>query len=74
MVLTLKEQKRLKVNPDMASGEMKDLEAASVLGLSVGQVTRLMAGYRKKGAARLAHGNRGRVPHDKMAEQVREEY
>ncbi|GAF80179.1 unnamed protein product, partial [marine sediment metagenome] len=35
-------------------------EAAEVLGLSLRHVKRILAAYRKEGAAALAHGNRGR--------------
>ena len=42
-----------------------------VLGLSIRQVRRLLARYREEGAAALAHGNRGRSPHNKLADGVR---
>jgi transposase len=42
-----------------------------VLGLSVRQVRRLLARYRKEGAAALAHGNRGRSPYNKLDDGVR---
>jgi len=45
--------------------------ASGVLGLSVRQTRRLLAGYRKEGAAALAHGNRGRSPHNKVGDAVR---
>lgn len=38
-------------------------EAAEVLGLSLRHVRRILAAYRKEGAAALAHGNRGRKSH-----------
>ena len=44
-------------------GKIMSREAAEVLGLSLRQVRRLLAAYRKEGAAALAHGNRGRKPH-----------
>jgi len=37
-------------------------EAVEVLGLCLRHVRRLVAAYRKEGAAALAHGNRGRKP------------
>jgi len=37
-------------------------ETAEVLGVSERQGWRLLAAYRKEGAAALAHGNRGRIP------------
>jgi len=39
-------------------------EAAEVLDLSERHVKRLRGAYRKEGAAALAHGNRGRKPHN----------
>lgn len=44
-------------------GWMRGREAAEVLGLSLRHVRRILAAYRKEGAAALAHGNRGRKPH-----------
>ena len=41
------------------------------MGLSVRQVRRLLARYRKEGAAALAHGNRGRSPYNKLDDGVR---
>jgi len=38
------------------------IETAEILGVSERQGWRLLAAYRKEGAAALAHGNRGRVP------------
>jgi len=37
-------------------------EAAKVMGVSERQGWRILAAYRKEGAAALAHGNRGRMP------------
>jgi transposase len=64
VTLTEEEQKRLIVIGELNAGRVKGREAAVVLGLSVRQVRRLLAAYRKEGAAGLAHGNRGRSsPH-----------
>jgi transposase len=41
------------------------------MGLSVRQVRRLLARYRKEGAAALVHGNRGRSPYNKLDDGVR---
>ena len=35
-------------------------EAAEILGLSLRQIKRILAAYRREGAVALAHGNRGR--------------
>jgi transposase len=37
-------------------------EAAKIMGVSERQGWRILAAYRKEGAAALAHGNRGRTP------------
>ena len=41
-------------------------EVAKTLGLPLRHVRRLLAAYRKEGAAALAHGNRGRKPHNTL--------
>ena len=43
-------------------GRMTGREAVEALDLSLRHVRRLLAAYRKEGAAALAHGNRGRKP------------
>jgi transposase len=57
-----REQQRLVVLNRMLMGDLTGVEAAAALGLSVRQVRRMLAAYRKEGAAALAHGNRGRTP------------
>lgn len=44
------------------SGAVSSTEAAGLLGITERQVRRLRAAYRKRGAASLVHGNRGRRP------------
>ena len=62
MILTATEQVRLVVLNRVLVGDLTAAEAAAALGLSVRQVRRILAAYRKEGAAALAHGNRGRTP------------
>lgn len=62
MSLTGAEQIRLVVMNRMLVGDVTAADAADALGLSVRQVRRILAAYRKEGAAALAHGNRGRIP------------
>jgi len=69
----MKEQKRLKVMTELDAGRVKAREAAAVLGLSIRQVRRLVAAYRKEGAAGLAHGNRGRPSVHRLSDQVRDQ-
>ena len=62
ITLNSKEQKRLMVLSKVDRGELPAAQAAALLGLSVRQVRRMLAAYRREGAAGLAHGNRGRQP------------
>jgi len=62
VILTATEQVRLVVLNRVLVGDLTAAEAAAALGLSVRQVRRILAAYRKEGAAALAHGNRGRTP------------
>jgi transposase len=65
------EQKRLMILNRLIEGHLTAAEAAEVLDLSERQVRRLLAAYRKEGAAALAHGNRGRQPAHRINEEVR---
>jgi transposase len=62
ITLTTKEQRRLIVLNHLAAGALTNAGAAEMLGMSVRQLQRLHAEYRKTGAAAVAHGNRGRRP------------
>ncbi|HIE57619.1 MAG TPA: ISNCY family transposase [Anaerolineales bacterium] len=72
VILNRKEQKRLMVLNEVEAGRLKGREAAAVLGLSLRQVRRLLAAYRERGAAGLAHGNRGRISSRRLPEATRE--
>lgn len=72
VTLNNKEQKRLMVLNEVLAGRLTGLQAAAVLGLSLRQTRRLLAGYRREGAAGLAHGNRGREPANKVSPTVAE--
>jgi len=72
VTLNMKEQKRLRVLNEVEAGRLTGKQAAELLGLSVRQVRRLIASYREKGAAGLAHGNRGRISKRRIPEAVRE--
>ena len=52
-------------------GKMTGREAGEVLDLSLRHVRRILAAYRKEGAAALAHGNRGRKPHHALDASLR---
>ena len=61
-----KEQRRLVVLNRVEARKMVGREASEVSGLSLRHVRRLLAAYRKEGAQALAHGNRGRKPHNAL--------
>ena len=62
LTLTTKEQTRLQILNGVLEGHWFVREATEILGVSERHAWRLLAAYRKEGAAALAHGNRGRVP------------
>lgn len=53
-------------------GELVGAQAAEMMGISLRHMRRLMASYRKEGAAALAHGNRGRRPYHALDSGIRE--
>ena len=71
LTLTQKEQARLETLNHVLEGNLKAREAALILGLSERHIWRLLAAYRKQGAAALAHGNRGCRPVNTFAGAVR---
>ena len=73
VTLNKKEQRRLVVLNQVDRGEMIGRQVAEVLDLSLRQMRRLLAAYRKEGAAALAHGNRGRKPHHALNEGQRKQ-
>ncbi len=72
VTLNEREQKRLLVLNRVIGGQATAKEAGELLGLSVRQVRRILAAYRKEGAAALVHGNRGRKPANATGPAVRE--
>jgi transposase len=73
VTLNSKEQKRLLVLNEVLAGRMIGQEAADMLGITLRHIRRLLARYRREGAAGLAHGNRGRRPVNKIDEAVEAE-
>lgn len=73
ITLTMKEIKRLKVLTLISEGELTRAEGAKRLGLSERQLYRIQKTYREKGEQGLIHGNRGKVSHRKIGEDVRGE-
>ena len=70
--LTRKEQTRLQVLNGVLGHQVTVDEAAQVLGLSERHLWRILAAYRKEGAAALAHGNRGRRPANAISVGLRD--
>jgi transposase len=62
LTLTTKEQNRLQTLNGVLEKHWPMREAAKIMGVSERQGWRILAAYRKEGAAALAHGNRGRAP------------
>ena len=72
LTLTEREQTRLQVLNRLVAQRIATYEAATILGLSERHTWRMLAAYRKEGAAALAHGNRGRRPPNAVAEETRQ--
>jgi transposase len=71
VILSQREQQRLRVVTEVEAGRWSVERAAELLGVSVRQVWRLKAGYREEGAAAFMHGNRGRPSPGRLGEQIR---
>src|SRR5437773_4404060 len=70
ITLSKKEGKRSLILTQIDRGLLTAAQAAALLGLSVRQVRRILAAYRKEGVAALAHGNRGARPVHAIAPAV----
>ena len=73
LTLNKKEQNRLLVLNRIERKGITVDQAALLLELSPRHVWRLLTAYRKEGAFGLAHGNRGRVPYNRVNEEIRQE-
>ncbi len=62
LILTTREQNRLQTLNGVLERHWPMREAAKIMGVSERHGWRILAAYRKEGAAALAHGNRGRTP------------
>ena len=71
ITLTQKEQQRVHVLARVQHGILGAKEAASLLGLSLRHLRRMLARLRQQGLAALAHGNRGRLSPRRLSETVR---
>ena len=59
---------RLQVLNDILEYQVPTPQTAEILGVSERHTRRLLNAYRRDGAAALAHGNRGRRPHNSVLE------
>ena len=62
------EQTRLHVLNSVLEHQLPAAQAAEILGVSERHAWRLLAAYRREGAAALAHGNRGRKPRNTVSD------
>ena len=62
------EQARIQVLNSVLEYQLPIAQAAEIMGVSERHTKRLLAAYRKHGPAALAHGNRGRRPHNAVPE------
>src|SRR3989304_6080901 len=73
LMLNQREQRRLQVLNGVLEGTCWIGQAAGLMGVSERHGWRLLAAYRKEGAAALAHGNRGRSPVHRVSDGLREQ-
>ena len=70
VTLNQREQARLQVLNSVMEYQLPKIQAAELLGISERQLRRVLASYRRDGAAALAHGNRSRKPRNTVPEDV----
>ena len=70
MTLTIQEQKPLRLRNEVESGRLTAVRAAESMGLAERHGYRLLARYRREGAAGLVHGNRGRPLPRRLPQEV----
>ena len=71
--MSARELDRIGVMARVGSGELKVVDAASLLGVSYRQAKRLGRRYREQGAVGLKHGNAGRRSHNAIEQEKRAE-
>ena len=65
-----KEQVRLQILNSLLAEHMTVDQAAMLMGVSTRHTRRILAAYRREGAAAIAHGNRGHRPANATPETV----
>ena len=68
VTLNQQEQARIQVLNSVLEYQVPIAQAAEIMGVSERHTKRLLVAYRKGGPAALAHGNRGRRPHNAVPE------
>ena len=68
VTLSQQEQARIQFLNSVLEYQLSIAQAAEIMGVSERHTKRLLTAYRKDGAAALAHGNRGRRPHNAVPE------
>ena len=68
LTLNQQEQARIKVLNSVLEYHLPIAQAAQIMGVSERHTKRLLAAYRRDGPAAVAHGNRGRKPHNAVPE------
>ena len=71
VTLNQKEQARLQALNSLLAGHMTIEQASTLMGVSIRHTWRILAAYRKEGAAALAHGHRGRRAPNAISEATR---
>ena len=73
VTLTPKEQTRLQVLNSLLAEHITLDQAATLMGASPRHTRRILADYRRHGAASLAHGQRGRKPANAIPESGKDD-
>jgi transposase len=73
VTLNPKEQNRLMVLNRLETGQITGHQAAKLIQVSLRHLKRVLAAYRRDGAAALAHGNRGRKPPNTLDEEIKKQ-
>ena len=73
LTLTTREQSRIQVLNGVIERKVSMVEAAELMRVSERHAWRLLATYRKEGAAGVAHGNRGRRPSTATSPETQEQ-
>jgi transposase len=71
VTLNIKEQRRLVILNQVEVKKLSRDKAKELLNISSRHLKRIIAAYRKEGAAALAHGNRGKRPHNALDEGLK---